>query len=145
MSPFIVDDDTNNIVTSICVCPVITALAASARPPPAATRTPSASTGWVDTRYSVDNNNYNFLLQDSFCGPFLISKGFWIDAGQCVLDNDNPSDPQGRITSFVFVSLSSHIIYKTFSIGPFYKNVLCLLLQLWPFFLHLDLISTTIQ
>merc|ERR1711983_474718 len=30
----------------------------------------------------------------SLCGPFLISRGFWVDAGQCVLDNDNPSDPQ---------------------------------------------------
>merc|ERR1712152_66380 len=40
------------------------------------------------------NKNAKCINGDSFCGPFLISKGFWIDAGQCVLDNDNPSDPQ---------------------------------------------------
>ena len=37
----------------------------------------------------------NRCFQNNFCGPFLISKGFWIDAGQCVLENDNPSDPEG--------------------------------------------------
>ena len=36
-----------------------------------------------------------FIHQDSFCGPFLISRGFWIDGGSCVLDNDNPNDPAG--------------------------------------------------
>merc|ERR1711937_324739 len=38
--------------------------------------------------------NTKCINGDSFCGPFLISKGFWIDAGQCVLDNDNPNDAQ---------------------------------------------------
>merc|ERR1711988_275865 len=38
--------------------------------------------------------NTKCINGDSFCGPFLISRGFWIDAGQCVLDNDSPSDPQ---------------------------------------------------
>lgn len=38
----------------------------------------------------------NECFQNSFCGPFLISKGFWIDAGQCVLENDNPSDSEGK-------------------------------------------------
>lgn len=30
----------------------------------------------------------------AFCGPFLISKGFWIDGGSCVLDGDNPNHAQ---------------------------------------------------
>merc|ERR1711913_56310 len=38
--------------------------------------------------------NTKCINGDSFCGPFLISRGFWIDADQCVLDNDNPNDPQ---------------------------------------------------
>merc|ERR1712012_885626 len=41
-----------------------------------------ASTNCNKTAGCISGNN--------FCGPFLISKGFWIDAGQCVLDNDNP-------------------------------------------------------
>jgi len=40
------------------------------------------------------NKNAKCISGDSFCGPFLISKGFWVDAGQCVLENDNPNDPQ---------------------------------------------------
>ena len=44
-------------------------------------------------------NVIDILYQDSFCGPFLISKGFWVDAGQCVLENDNPNDPQGILKS----------------------------------------------
>merc|ERR1712137_1453959 len=45
-----------------------------------------ASTNCNKTAGCISGNN--------FCGPFLISKGFWIDAGQCVLENDNPSDPE---------------------------------------------------
>ena len=50
---------------------------------------------------TMSDQDYGIVIlkrcfQNNFCGPFLISKGFWIDAGQCVLDNDNPSDPEGR-------------------------------------------------
>ncbi|XP_023326767.1 invertebrate-type lysozyme 6 isoform X1 [Eurytemora carolleeae] len=31
---------------------------------------------------------------NSFCGPFLISKSFWTDAGQCVIEGDNSQDPE---------------------------------------------------
>jgi len=40
------------------------------------------------------NKTAQCISGDSFCGPFLISRGFWIDGGSCVLDNDNPNDPQ---------------------------------------------------
>merc|ERR1719270_1154020 len=39
------------------------------------------------------NKTAQCISGDSFCGPFLISRGFWIDGGSCVLDNDNPNDP----------------------------------------------------
>merc|ERR1711971_470563 len=42
----------------------------------------------------LSDNCIGCISGNNFCGPFLISKGFWIDAGQCVLDNDNPSDPE---------------------------------------------------
>merc|ERR1712012_1257124 len=29
----------------------------------------------------------------SFCGPFLLSKPFWVDGGSCVLEGDSPGDP----------------------------------------------------
>merc|ERR1712072_837501 len=28
----------------------------------------------------------------SFCGPFLLSKPFWVDGGSCVLEGDSPTD-----------------------------------------------------
>merc|ERR1712032_827888 len=28
----------------------------------------------------------------SFCGPFLLSKPFWVDGGSCVLEGDSPGD-----------------------------------------------------
>merc|ERR1712203_399832 len=31
----------------------------------------------------------------SFCGPFLLSKPFWVDGGSCVLEGDSPSDQGG--------------------------------------------------
>merc|ERR1711970_1683303 len=39
------------------------------------------------------NKTAKCISGDSFCGPFLISKGFWLDGGSCVLNNDNPNDP----------------------------------------------------
>ena len=51
---------------------------------------------WSEWEKRGFSNNTVVFIQDSFCGPFLISKGFWIDAGQCVLENDNPNDPQGE-------------------------------------------------
>jgi len=39
------------------------------------------------------NKTATCISGDAFCGPFLISRGFWIDGGKCVLDNDNPNDP----------------------------------------------------
>merc|ERR1712131_473621 len=44
------------------------------------------------------NKTAQCISGDSFCGPFLISRGFWIDAGSCVLENDNPNDPAGLFT-----------------------------------------------
>jgi len=35
------------------------------------------------------------LYQGSFCGPFLLSKPFWVDGGSCVLEGDSPSDQGG--------------------------------------------------
>merc|ERR1712190_126463 len=55
--------------------------------------------------------NTKCINGDSFCGPFLIPRGFWIDAGQCVLDNDSPSDPQGELAGSPSASviLTSHL------------------------------------
>jgi len=30
----------------------------------------------------------------TLCGPFYISKGFWVDGGRCVIKGDNPNDGQ---------------------------------------------------
>lgn len=32
-------------------------------------------------------------LSSGLCGPFLISRAFWVDAGRCTVGNDNPSSP----------------------------------------------------
>ena len=36
------------------------------------------------------------------CGPFFISKPFWIDAGRCVLPGDNPENEDGNHFSVTF-------------------------------------------
>ena len=37
------------------------------------------------------------VANGALCGPFLISKGFWIDAGRCVLDGDDPDSDEGMV------------------------------------------------
>ena len=37
------------------------------------------------------------VANGALCGPFLISKGFWIDAGRCVLDGDDPDSDEGKV------------------------------------------------
>ena len=39
------------------------------------------------------------------CGPFFISKPFWIDAGRCVLPGDNPENEDGNYFSVTFYTL----------------------------------------
>ena len=34
------------------------------------------------------------VANGALCGPFLISRLFWIDAGRCTLDGDDPNDVQ---------------------------------------------------
>ena len=40
------------------------------------------------------------VANGALCGPFLISKGFWIDAGRCVLDGDDPDSDEGNLSTF---------------------------------------------
>ena len=42
-----------------------------------------------DTNVTCINNGF-------LCGPFYISKPFWIDAGRCVQPGDNPENPDGK-------------------------------------------------
>ena len=54
-----------------------------------------------DTNVTCINNGF-------LCGPFYISKPFWIDAGRCVQPGDNPENPDGKkslLNSFYFLSL----------------------------------------
>merc|ERR1719220_2456903 len=38
------------------------------------------------------NRILHMFRQGSFCGPFLLSKPFWVDGGSCVLEGDSPGD-----------------------------------------------------
>merc|ERR1711970_233776 len=52
------------------------------------------------------NKTAKCISGDSFCGPFLISKGFWLDGGSCVLNNDSPTDLQpGRDVPWTWSAL----------------------------------------
>ena len=54
-----------------------------------------------DTNVTCINNGF-------LCGPFYISKPFWIDAGRCVQPGDNPENPDGKkslLNGFYFLSL----------------------------------------
>jgi len=41
----------------------------------------------------TNNEFFHIAYQGSFCGPFLLSKPFWVDGGSCVLEGDSPGDP----------------------------------------------------
>ena len=47
------------------------------------------------------------VANGALCGPFLISKGFWIDAGRCVLDGDDPDSDEGNLRVHHFDILSN--------------------------------------
>jgi len=40
------------------------------------------------------NQSTQCIGGNSLCGAFLISRGFWVDAGRCVLTGDSADDPQ---------------------------------------------------
>ena len=56
-----------------------------------------------DTNVTCINNGF-------LCGPFYISKPFWIDAGRCVQPGDNPENPDGKKKSL----LNCFTIFKVF-------------------------------
>lgn len=37
------------------------------------------------------------VANGQLCGPFLISKGFWVDAGRCVMEGDDPSSDECKL------------------------------------------------
>ena len=47
-------------------------------------------------KYKFKISFCNIFWQGSFCGPFLLSKPFWVDGGSCVLEGDSPGDQGGR-------------------------------------------------
>ena len=47
------------------------------------------------------------------CGPFFISKPFWIDAGRCVLPGDNPENEDGNYFCVNFVLLRNSTLEYT--------------------------------
>ena len=42
------------------------------------------------------------VANGALCGPFLISKGFWIDSGRCVLEGDDPNSDQCNLSILSF-------------------------------------------
>ena len=61
-----------------------------------------------DTNVTCINNGF-------LCGPFYISKPFWIDAGRCVQPGDNPENPDGKKKSL----LNCFTIFKVFLVCSF--------------------------
>ena len=42
------------------------------------------------------NTTHGCTDGDDLCGPFLLSKAFWVDAGSCTRGRDRENDPQGK-------------------------------------------------
>ncbi|XP_040579589.1 lysozyme [Lepeophtheirus salmonis] len=53
--------------------------------------------GCICQASSSCNQTIGCISGNSLCGPFLISKPFWLDAGACALNGDNPSSPTAYI------------------------------------------------
>ena len=70
------------------------------------------------------NKVFQIAYQGSFCGPFLLSKPFWVDGGSCVLEGDSPGDPGGGNCIWTSRQLWSNSILALFLL-------LLLLLMLW--------------
>ncbi|XP_023326768.1 uncharacterized protein LOC111700169 isoform X2 [Eurytemora carolleeae] len=58
---------------------------------------------------------------NSFCGPFLISKSFWTDAGQCVIEGDNSQDPESWRRCSLDIICAANIIRSY--INPLYSRL----------------------
>merc|ERR1712062_811570 len=50
------------------------------------------------------------VANGALCGPFLISKGFWIDSGRCVLEGDDPNSDQSLLRCTNDLKCSSRIV-----------------------------------
>ena len=74
------------------------------------------------------------LHQGSFCGPFLLSKPFWVDGGSCVLEGDSPGDQGGGFDTwqhndfcYSYLYFCVDHLYFTSQITKKYSIVLCYL------------------
>jgi len=56
-----------------------------------------------DTNVTCINNGF-------LCGPFYISKPFWIDAGRCVQPGDNPENPDAFLKCATDLACASRIV-----------------------------------
>ena len=57
------------------------------------------------------DTNVTCISNGFLCGPFYISKPFWIDAGRCVQPGDNPENPDGK-KSLLFTKLLKYFQCK---------------------------------
>ena len=57
------------------------------------------------------------VANGALCGPFLISKGFWIDAGRCVLDGDDPDSDEGNLRVHHIISTYCQMLKLVSNIG----------------------------
>jgi len=51
---------------------------------------------------AASNCDLNFGCQDGYCGPFRISKIYWVDAGKQVQPDDDPDRPGGAFEDCTF-------------------------------------------
>lgn len=56
------------------------------------------------------NATMGCIHNGALCGPFLISRAFWVDAGQCVQPGDSPSDAQAFVRCATDLKCASRII-----------------------------------
>merc|ERR1712126_232661 len=61
----------------------------------------------ANTRYDVFTG---CVANGVRCGPFLISKGYWIDSGRCVLEGDDPNDDQSFLRCANDLRCASRIV-----------------------------------
>ena len=71
-------------------------------------------TNWIKIEHKFKIKFCNIFWQGSFCGPFLLSKPFWVDGGSCVLEGDSPGDQGGRFDISFPATLWLNVSWETF-------------------------------
>ena len=76
------------------------------------------------------DTNVTCISNGFLCGPFYISKPFWIDAGRCVQPGDNPENPDGKKSLLFTVyclpdyNFSIFAIIKCFCRVSYWKKII---------------------